>query len=273
MGLIEKYKDGKMYFQIENFNLKLNMNMKEENQEISGFEESEKLRLMLMLNIKMKHLFTSRIGWDQKKIFKDLSQVLELPEEKIYRAKQVHGNDVLIIKDQDYKDVSLEEKDGFITNLKGVALATYHADCVPLYFYDWKKQVIGLAHAGWKGTLNNIASPMVEGMIGEFNSKVEDIRVAIGPSIGPCCYEVGEDLVKSFGERYSNNKDVFLEKKGKIYLDLWKINKINLLNLGIKEDNIFSSNYCTSCRVDKLYSYRKEKGTKNRMVAAISLEE
>lgn len=269
MGVIEKYKDDIMYFQIEDFNLKLNLNIKEEDDETSGFEESEELKL----NIKMNHLFTSRIGWDQKNIFRDLSKVLQVPEDKIYRAKQVHGNEVLIIKDQDYKDVSLEEKDGLITNIKGIALATYHADCVPIYFHDPKKEVIGLAHAGWKGTLNNIAKSIVDGMTKEFGSNVEDIRAAIGPSIGLYCYEVGQDLVKLFSEKDPNKKDIIMEKDGKTYLDLWKVNEINLIELGIKENNIYHSGYCTSCRTDKLYSYRKEKGTKNRMIAAMVLEQ
>lgn len=243
MNIIERYKDDTMYYQIKDFN----------------FEN------------KFNHVFSTRIGWDQDNIFENMSNIMEVPEEKIFRAKQVHGTDILIIKDQN-TNVSKEEKDGFITNCKGIALATYHADCVPIYFYDTKKDVIGLAHAGWKGTLNNISGSIIDGMIKEYDSKVEDIIVAIGPSIGVCCYEIGLDLVKLFSERYPKEKDIIIEKGEKIYLDLWKVNRINLLKLGIKENNIYHSNICTSCRVDKLYSYRKENGTKNRMIAAIGLK-
>lgn len=243
MKIIEEYKDDIMYFKIKDFEFKNKFN----------------------------HVFSTRIGWDQKDIFKDMSNIMEVSEEKVFRAKQVHGTDVLIIDDQSLKDISKEEKDGFITNHKGIVLATYHADCVPVYFYDTKKDVIGLAHAGWKGTLNNICRSIIEAMMEKFESKTEDIIVAIGPSIGVCCYEIGLDLVNLFSEKYPKEKDLIIEKEGKVYLDLWKVNMINLLKLGIKQENIYHSNTCTSCKVDKLYSYRKENGTKNRMIAAIGL--
>lgn len=243
MGIIEEYKDDILYFEIKSFDFKNKFN----------------------------HTFSTRIGWDQKDIFKDMSNIMEVTEEKIFRAKQVHGTDVLIIDDQSLSDISKEEKDGFITSRKGIVLATYHADCVPIYFYDTNKNIVGLAHAGWKGSLNNISKSIIEGMMENFESKTEDIIIGIGPSIGVCCCEIGLDLVNLFSEKYPKEKDIILEKEGKIYLDLWKVNMINLLNLGIKQENIYHSNTCTSCKVDKLYSYRKEKGTKNRMIAAIGL--
>ena len=243
MNIIEGYKNDILYYRIEDFN----------------FEN------------KFNHVFSTRIGWNQESIFKDMSNIMEIPEEKIFRAKQVHGTDILIINDQNI-NVSKEEKDGFITNCKGIALATYHADCVPIYFYDTKKNAIGLAHAGWKGTLNNICKSIIDGMIKEFDSRVKDIIVGIGPSIGVCCYEIGLDLVKFFSDKYPHEKGIIIERDDKIYLDLWKVNKINLLKLGIKENNIYHSDTCTSCRVDKFFSYRKENGTKNRMIAAIGLK-
>lgn len=244
MNIIENYKTDILYYEIKDFNFK----------------------------DKFSHVFSTKIGWDQKNIFEDMSHILEIPEEKIFRAKQVHGIDVLVIKEQNSKDVLNEEKDGFITNQKGIALATYHADCVPIYFYDNRKNVIGLAHAGWKGSLNNICKSIMDGMIKEFECKPKDIIVAIGPSIGVCCYEIGLDLVKLFSQRYSDKLNIITKKEGKFYLDLWKVNKINLLFLGIEEKNINNSNFCTSCNIDKLYSYRREKGTKNRMIAAIGLK-
>lgn len=245
MGIIERNKDNILYYKIEGF----------------SFDE------------KMNHIFSTRLGWEQDKLFNNLSKVLALPEEKIYRAKQVHGTDVLIIKDQDNMEVSPQEKDGLITNKKGIALSTYHADCVPIYFYDKVKEVIALAHAGWKGTLNNISKEIIKNMIKDFNCNIEDISVAIGPSIGPCCYEIGCDVEKLFKEKYPNYLDIIINRNDKIYLNLWKVNKLNLINLGIDERNIFESNFCTSCNIDTLYSYRKEKGTKNRMIAAIALNQ
>lgn len=265
MGIIEEYKDEILYYQIKGFNLNNNINNR--NQGMQGIQDSEEF----ILNNNINHLFSTRVGWNQEKIFANLSEVLNIPEEKIYRAKQVHGTDVLIIEDQNYKDILIEQIDGLITNVKGIALATYHADCVPLYFYDKNKEVIGLAHAGWKGTLNNISKSIIKKMIDTFGSNVEDISVAIGPSIGVCCYEIGHDVEKLFIDKHPNNINIIQRKDNKIYLNLWEVNKINLLDSGVKEVNIFYSNICTSCRVDKLYSYRKEKGTKNRMIAAITL--
>ncbi|WP_313757231.1 peptidoglycan editing factor PgeF [Tissierella sp.] len=245
MGVIEKNKKDILYYEIEGFNL----------------------------DKKMKHVFSTRFGWKQDKLFNNLSELLNIPEENIYRIKQVHGTDVLIIRDQDNIKVSLQEKDGLITNKKGVAICTYHADCVPIYFYDKVKEVIALAHAGWKGTLNNISKIIIENMIQNFNCNIEDILVSIGPSIGPCCYEIGHDVEKLFKDRYYNYSDIIINRDNKMYLDLWKVNKINLINLGINERNIFEGKFCTSCNIDKLYSYRRENGTKNRMIAAITLNQ
>lgn len=243
MGVIESYKNNILYYQIEGF----------------GADK------------KMNHLFSTRLGWEQDKIFDNLSEVLDIPEEKIYRTKQVHGTDVLIIEDQDNMEVSPLERDGLITNKKGIALATYHADCVPIYFYDSVKEVIALAHAGWKGTLNNISEKIIENMVENFHCNIKDILVAIGPSIGSCCYEIGYDVEKLFKEKYLSYQNIIINKDDKIYLDLWEVNRRNLINLGISEINILESKFCTACNIDKLYSYRKEKGTKNRMIAAITL--
>lgn len=245
MGVIEKYKDNILYYEIEGFNFDNNMN----------------------------HVFSTRIGWEQDKLFDNLSRVLNIPERNIYRAKQVHGTDILIINDQDNMEVSSLEVDGLITNKKAIGLSTYHADCVPIYYYDNIKGVIGLAHGGWKGTLNNINEIILKNMVKAFSCNIEDIQVAIGPSIGPCCYEIGSDVEELFKERYPNYVDIVIYKNDKIYLDLWKVNKNNLINLGIDKNKIFSSGFCTSCNLDTLYSYRKEKGTKNRMIAAIVLNQ
>lgn len=243
MKTIKRHKDEILYYQINGFNLDNSIN----------------------------HLFSTRIGWDQNNLFNDLSKVFNIPEKNIYRVKQVHGKDVIIIKDNENINISREERDGLITNKKGISLCTYHADCVPIYFYDKANKTIGLAHAGWKGTLNNITEIMIQNMIIHFNCNLQDISVAIGPSIGICCYEIGHDVETLFKEKYPSNPDIIKGYNGKIYLDLWKVNKINLLNLGINEKNIFTSELCTSCNIDSLYSYRKEKKTKNRMIAAIML--
>jgi len=187
MATIKKHKDKILYYQIEGFNIDNEFN----------------------------HLFSTRIGWNQENLFNDLSNVFNITEENIYRAKQVHGKDIIIIKDEDNKNISKEEKDGLITNKKGIALCTYHADCVPIYFYDKVNRTIGMAHAGWKGTLNNIAEIMIQNMVVQFDCKLQDILIAIGPSIGPCCYEIGQDLVTIFKDKYLENADIIIKRDGK----------------------------------------------------------
>lgn len=245
MTVIKKYKEDILYYEIEGFSLDNNVS----------------------------HLFSTRIGWEQNKLFNNLTTIFNITEDNVYRIKQVHGTEVLIIKDQNNISASMEERDGLITSKKGIALCTYHADCVPIYYYDKVNEVIGLAHAGWKGTLNNINEVIIKNMIKHFNSSPENIMVAIGPSIGACCYEIGHDVELLFRDKYPKELNIISKRENKIYLDLWKMNLINLLNLGIRENNIICSDYCTSCNANTLYSYRKEKGIKSRMIAAIMLNE
>lgn len=244
MKIIRKTKNNKLYYQIKDFNI----------------------------DNHMSHLFSSRIGWEQDKLHYNISEILNNSIENIYSVKQVHGINVKTIKDQDKRLVSNEEYDGLITNKKNIVLSTYHADCVAIYFYDKNKGVIGLAHGGWKGTLNNICKTMVLKMKEEYACKLEDILVAIGPSIGPCCYEIKEDVASLFEKRFLNRTNILINKENKIYLSLWQANKENLLDIGIRKENIISSEFCTSCNIDTLYSYRKENGTRNRMVGAIVLK-
>lgn len=246
MKTIKKIKNNKLYYEIKDFSV----------------------------DKYMIHLFSTRIGWEQNRLRGDVGEIFDIPNDKIYSVRQVHGTEVKIIDKQSTKLVSNEKYDGLLTNKKGIALCTYHADCAPIYFYDKNKKVIGLAHSGWKGSLNNISSSMILMMKKEYGSKVEDVLVAVGPSIGDCCYEVKDDVASLFEKTFSNafNKGIIIKRENKIYLNLWKANKLNLLNLGIKKENIKLSEVCTSCNIDKFFSYRKEKGTKNRMIAAIGLK-
>lgn len=241
--ILKKNKDNKLYLQVNEFKVD------------DDFE----------------HLFSTRIGWNQNDLSGDLADILDVDKSQIYTVNQVHGVDIEIIKSQDAEDTTTKKRDGLITKLNNVVLATYHADCVPLYFYDKVKKVIGIAHSGWKGSLNNIAKEMIDAFKEEFSSDIEDIVVAIGPSIASCCYEIKEDVAIQFREKFAYVDDVILPKDDRIYLDLWKINKSNLLNSGVKEENIMESNFCTSCNTDLLYSYRKE-DTKDRMIGAIKLK-
>ncbi|SHJ56900.1 peptidoglycan editing factor PgeF [Tepidibacter formicigenes] len=185
--------------------------------------------------------------------------------------KQVHGNNIAIIDDVN-KIGTISEGDGLITKLSKVPIMVFVADCVSIGFIDTKNKVIGCAHAGWRGTFEEISSNLIKNMKKNFNSKSNDIICIIGPSIGPCCYEVGEDLIKKFNNKFTNIDDSFyIIKDEKYFLDLWRINEYILINNGIKKENIINLNLCTHCNGDLFHSYRRDKGTSKRMGFIIEL--
>ncbi len=224
----------------------------------------------------VKYFFTTKIGFNDEKLLENISQIMNIPVEKIVTVKQVHGKDLLNINNDHKLEFALKniiEADGIITNIKDVVIVTFHADCVPIIFLDKSKNVIAVSHGGWKGTLENISGNTVEEMVKKYNSKPEDILVGIGPSIGSCCYEVGKEVYDKFNERYDYVKNIFKTmNNNKIHLDLWKTNELQLLNKGILKENIDISNLCTSCNNNIFYSYRKEKGTNNRMASVMKLK-
>ncbi len=243
MEIIERIEDGLTFFQIELFN-----------------------------NRNVSHLFTSRLGWENNKIEK-LSKLFNVPKDNIIGLTQVHGTDILVV-DEDIKNSEKTtniKADGMVTNVPNMVLITYHADCVPIYFYDYSKKVIGLAHGGWKGTYGNISGKMLDLMIDRYNSNIDNVLVGIGPSIGPCCYEVGKDLAFQFMNKYNKFDGIVEKRHNKLYLDLWKINYLQVKDKGVRRENIAVTKACTSCHNDKFYSYRKEKSTNNRMIAAIKI--
>ena len=190
-------------------------------------------------------------------------------------SDQVHGDRILYV-DQQYRGSGLlrqpmvEGVDGLITDKKRVALVTFHADCVPLFFLDPVKEVIGLAHAGWKGTLLKIGGSMIRRMKDDFGSDPQDILVGIGPSIGPCCYEVGPDVYEPFLKGFRRAAGSVVLKAAmpeKRYLDLWSANEEILLQEGVTRNHITTTDICTKCHPDYYHSHRHA-GNKRGLQAA-----
>ena len=198
---------------------------------------------------------------------------------QIIAAKQVHGAHVHSASHQDcgrgalsYQD-ALEDTDALITNQPGVPLSTYYADCVPLYFLDPVKRVIGLAHAGWKGTVLQIGRKTLTKMNQAYGSEAEDCLVAIAPSIGPCCYEVGDVVGDEFKKTFSFwSKVLTPQQPGKWKLDLWEANRLQLVEVGVKMDNIVMAGLCTNCHHDIFFSYRADGGITGRLGAFLMLK-
>ena len=181
---------------------------------------------------------------------------------------QIHSD---IVNTIDKNTISTKkEGDSLITNLKEVPLLIFTADCVPISLIDTKNKAIGLIHAGWRGTYEEISKKTILSMKNTYNSKEEDLIAIIGPSIGPCCYEVSSDLVEKFSEKFINLDENFYKVENEKYmLDLWKINEYILKSCNVTE--IINLNLCTVCNNDKFYSYRKDNKTTKRIATLLQL--
>ncbi|WP_025845037.1 peptidoglycan editing factor PgeF [Brevibacillus agri] len=196
---------------------------------------------------------------------KKLAEHVGMPFEAWTCADQVHGNRVCQVTAGGAGKESLGDviaaTDGLFTQQKGVLLTSFYADCVPLYFLDPASGAIGLAHAGWKGTVGRIAEEMVKALQTHYKAKPGDIRVAIGPSIGGCCYEVDERIMTQVRTSAENWKTaVSASTEGKYMLDLRQLNTEILREAGISRANMLVTDWCTSCRTDLFFSHRKEAG-------------
>lgn len=194
-------------------------------------------------------------------------------------SDQVHGDRIVYV-DQQYrgsgitKPVQVEGVDGLITDKKHVALVTFHADCVPLFFLDPVRDVIGLAHAGWKGTLLQIGASMVRRMQEDFSSDPADILVGVGPSIGPCCFEVGADVYEEFRKVFGRRSQQLIkpaEDPEKRYLDLWKANELSLLDAGVTKQHLTVTDLCTKCHPDVFHSHRHAGSQRGTQAAFLEL--
>jgi len=183
--------------------------------------------------------------------------------------------------------------DGSATNAPGLLLAVQTADCVPILLVDPKKRAVAGVHAGWRGTLTRITQKAVGRMQFEFGTKPQDLFAAIGPSIGPCCYEVGAEFVTKFTAQFADAAGYFDEARSgeepnplqwmnmmppghqpppkNVHLDLRKANRSQLLTAGLRPQNIYTSDLCTSCRTDLLFSYRKEGALSGRLLAVVGI--
>jgi YfiH family protein len=165
------------------------------------------------------------------------------------------------------------EGDALITNIPNVPLLIFTADCVPIAIIDKKNKAIGLAHAGWRGTYDEIAKKTIEKMKENYNTNSDDLVCMIGPSIGACCYEVSKDLVEKFNMNFTNSNEKFYTiEEDRYKLDLWKVNEYILKECGVKEDNIVNLNLCTSCNSDKFHSYRKHNQTLKRIGTILQIK-
>ena len=191
-------------------------------------------------------------------------------------ASQVHSGDVKIIDEEAITSGVLSQNpqtDATITNLPGSCLMVMVADCVPVLLFDPVKRVIAVIHAGWRGTVQHITSNTIKVMIDRFGSNPADILAGIGPSIGPCCYEVGEEVKAVVNESFGTTEGYLVSQphSAKPHFDLWYANQKQLTDLGVKPENIETAQLCTKCNHQIFFSSRADKGVTGRFAAGICL--
>lgn len=195
---------------------------------------------------------------------------LHIPAERVVTAQQVHGNRVVVVSPQDGGWVS-PETDALISQIPGMYLLLRFADCVPVFMYAPRQRAVGLAHAGWKGTLQEIAIQTVRAMTDAFGCEPGELLAGIGPAIGPCCLEVDGNVLADFRAQYGEEEGCIVrpQANGKAFLDLWRINALQLQSAGVKQ--IETAGICTSCRRDEFFSHRAENGKTGRFAALIGI--
>lgn len=244
------------------------------------------------------HCFTTREGGASEGIFSELNLSFTRGDEEAavaenYRrlayafnttpdnfvcSDQTHTVNVMRVDDSHRGIGVTREKpytdiDGLITNVPGIVLSTFYADCVPLFFVDPVNKAIGLSHSGWRGTVNRMGLHTIEAMSREFGTKAKDIVAAVGPSICQDCYEISEDVADEFKKAFAGHESEILVDKGngKYQLDLWKSNGIVLKDAGVCEENIAITNICTCCNPKLLFSHRASQGKRGNLGAFMVL--
>lgn len=211
--------------------------------------------------------------------YRRLAEAVGFSVENIVTSDQTHTANVRVITETDRgngitKPRPYTDVDGMITNVSGLVLATFYADCVPLYFIDPVRKAIGLSHSGWRGTAAHIGAVTVRRMQEEYGSLPEDIYGAIGPSICQECYEVSEDVILEFQKTFPEQswRDLFYRKENSKYqLNLWEANRQIMLEAGLIEEHISLPGLCTCCNPEFLFSHRASRGKRGNLGAFLGI--
>lgn len=202
-------------------------------------------------------------GNAKQKTREELIKDFELGDRNLISGYQTHSKNIQVIKEID--KVYFENTDGFITNRKDVVIFTKYADCLPVYIYDPLKEVIGLVHSGWRGTLQEITLEAIKLMEKNYGTDRKNVYFAFGIGIGQENYEVGQEFKDLFSEKFSFDIVIesFMEKNGKLYFDNQKFNYLNLIVNGVQKSKIITNEYCTF-RDKRFQSFRRDKENSGR---------
>lgn len=201
-------------------------------------------------------LMARSVGWDPA---------------SLVTGQQVHGCSVAAVGRDAIGGGDLPETDALVTDQPGVLLLLKFADCVPIILWDPVRRVVALAHAGWKGTARGIAAATVEFMARRYGSSPSALFAGVGPSIGPCCYQVGPEVATLAERAFAGTGVLRWESAGDIRFDLWSANAEALMRVGVPEESIAIAGICTRCRNDLFFSHRASGGHTGRfgMVAGV----
>jgi YfiH family protein len=203
--------------------------------------------------------------------------VLEVDPGRVVQAGQVHGSDVLVVDQEQAGRGALDRAsllpaaDAMVTNQLNLHLLACFADCVPLLFYDPVQHAVGVAHAGWQGTVQKIGAATVATMQCEFGSNPADVRVVIAPSAGPCCYNVWPHVAETIRDAFRDHPTVLQKRNGEVFFDLWAANQHTLVDAGVCQEHIEISELCTIDHADRFFSHRAANGQTGRFAAIIGL--
>lgn len=204
--------------------------------------------------------------------FRRFSEANGLPYESLVLTQQVHSTNIKTV-DASFKNQgrnrSLREIDGLVTAETGLGLVCFTADCVPILLADEESGAVAAVHAGWRGTVQGIAAEAVKAMIA-CGARPENIVAAIGPSIGPCHFEVGAEVQEEFNTRFGEALPMVpSHREGHTMVDLWRANRLVLQEVGVAENHIYTAEICTFCNHSDYYSHRYTNGMRGLQIAAI----
>ncbi|MHB0867901.1 MAG: peptidoglycan editing factor PgeF [Chloroflexota bacterium] len=196
-----------------------------------------------------RDLMAQAVGWDPR---------------RIVSANQVHGRRAVAVGRDHIGAPDLTETDALVTDEPGLLLLLKFADCVPVVLWDPVRRVVAVAHAGWRGTMAGTPAAALELMVDRYHSDPSDVLAGIGPSIGPCCYEVGAEVVAQAGQAFAGANVLQRGADGRVHFDLWSSNAETLMRAGVAEENIATARICTRCRHDLFFSHRAAGGLAGR---------
>lgn len=262
-----------------------------------GFFDVELAGVPVVVSDKItaRHAFTTRYGgvsrgiWESLNLGENRGDQREHVEENYRRlsralgtsgafafTKQVHGTLVAPVGAEDLRapyGPAVPERDGLVTNVPEVPLIIFTADCIPILFQDPAAGAIGACHAGWRGTVADIAGETVRQMAACYGCRPEDIRAAIGPGIGECCFETGPEVPEAVISALGDEGRQFISQPGqRDHVDLAGVNRALLIRAGLRPENIDVSGECTRCRHEKYWSHRYTKGSRGSQASCIVLK-